>query len=67
MLGDTGSNLLGGLLGLGLVLAVHSLIGRVVILLCLLALHFLAERVSLTRVIEQNPILRKLDALTGVR
>ena len=67
MLGDAGSNLLGGLLGLGVVLAVDSLFGRVIILVCLVALHVLAERVSITRVIEQNPILRRLDGLTGVR
>ena len=67
MLGDTGSNLLGGALGLALTLAVTSLAGRLAILAILTGLHILSERTSLTLIIEKNTFLRRLDSLTGVR
>jgi UDP-N-acetylmuramyl pentapeptide phosphotransferase/UDP-N-acetylglucosamine-1-phosphate transferase len=67
MLGDTGSNLLGGTLGLGLVLAFPSAMVQGGLLLGLVGLHLLAERHSLTRIIESTPLLRRLDSWTGVR
>ncbi len=67
MLGDAGSNLLGALLGLSLILAVTSLTARLAILVTLIALHIAAEKLSLTELIERNPVLRRLDGLTGVR
>ena len=67
MMGDVGSNSLGGALGLAFVLAVHSPIGRVTALAALVGLHVLAEKVSISALIERNPILRRLDRLTGVR
>ena len=65
MMGDTGSNLLGAALGLALARA--PLIARIVALLLLVALHVVAERVSLSAVIERHPILKALDRLTGIR
>lgn len=65
MMGDTGSNLLGAALGLALARA--PLAARIVALLLLLALHMVAERVSLSAVIERHPILKALDRLTGIR
>ena len=67
MLGDAGSNLLGALLGLSLILAIPSPIARLLILAVLVGLHVAAERVSLTEIIDRNPVLRQLDGLTGVR
>ena len=67
MMGDTGSNLLGAALGLSLCAAWVALSARLVALLLLIGLHVLAERVSLTRLIADNRLLRSLDKLTGVR
>ena len=67
MMGDTGSNLLGATLGLALCAAWIPLYARLLALVFLIALHVLAERVSLTRLIADNPVLCALDRLTGVR
>lgn len=67
MLGDTGSNLLGGALGLGLVLASPPMLVQGCLLIGLVLLHLLAERRSLTQIIERTPLLRRLDSWTGVR
>ncbi len=67
MMGDTGSNLLGGALGLAYLLRFPGLTPRVVLLAALLLIHVAAERLSLTALIERNPPLRWLDSLTGRR
>lgn len=67
MLGDTGSNLLGGVLGLAFVLADPALPLRYAALVALVLLHVLAERYSLSALIERNSLLRRLDRLTGKR
>jgi UDP-GlcNAc:undecaprenyl-phosphate/decaprenyl-phosphate GlcNAc-1-phosphate transferase len=67
MMGDAGSNLLGGALGLAFVLTFPSPLPRWITLGLLVALHIIAERSSLTRIIEGNLLLRRLDALTGRR
>ncbi|GBC96259.1 Phospho-N-acetylmuramoyl-pentapeptide-transferase [bacterium HR16] len=66
MMGDVGSNLLGGVLGVSLVAGL-PLWAQVVVLALLVALHIAAERVSLSRWIEDTPWARRLDRLTGVR
>ena len=66
MMGDTGSNLLGAALGLATVQMVPVGLQGVA-LLGLLGLHLVAERVSLTKMIEGNRLLRFLDSLTGAR
>jgi UDP-GlcNAc:undecaprenyl-phosphate GlcNAc-1-phosphate transferase len=60
MLGDTGSNLIGGILGL---LAVFSLglTGKAVFFIFLAAVHAAAEFTSLSRLIDAVPILRLMD------
>jgi UDP-N-acetylmuramyl pentapeptide phosphotransferase/UDP-N-acetylglucosamine-1-phosphate transferase len=66
MMGDTGSNLLGACLGLAVAsLPVYT--PQIVTLLLLIVLHVVAERYSLTQIIEKTPVLRFLDRLTGVR
>lgn len=66
MMGDTGSNLFGAALGLASaeILPVYV---QFIIVLLLLGLHILAERISLSRLIEQVPLLRSLDGYTGIR
>ena len=66
MLGDTGSNLLGASLGLA-VAEFSGTTGQITLLALLIGLHLLAERASLTALIEKNRALRTLDRLTGVR
>jgi UDP-N-acetylmuramyl pentapeptide phosphotransferase/UDP-N-acetylglucosamine-1-phosphate transferase len=66
MLGDAGSNPLGAALGLAAA-QVIPLLTQGLLLIALIALHLLAERVSLTKIIESNRLLRSLDRLTGVR
>lgn len=67
MLGDTGSNLLGGVLGLSFCWQFPALLVHGILLALLIVLHLLAERVSISALIERHPVLRRLDALTGKR
>lgn len=62
MLGDTGANVLGGILGLAVVLEC-SRTTRNVVLVVLILLNVAAEFVSFTKVIEKVPPLRWLDQL----
>jgi hypothetical protein len=62
MLGDTGANSAGALLGTALV-ARTALRGRLVALAMVTALTLASEKVSFTTVIEATPGLRELDAL----
>jgi UDP-N-acetylmuramyl pentapeptide phosphotransferase/UDP-N-acetylglucosamine-1-phosphate transferase len=60
MLGDTGANVLGGVLGLGVVLSCGPSV-RLVVCVALAALNLLSEVVSFSRVIGAVPPLRALD------
>ena len=62
MLGDTGSNPLGGLLGLGLAVSLDRP-GRLVAIGVLVLLNALSERFSFSRAIEASPPLKWLDML----
>lgn len=62
MLGDTGANAAGALLGAALVQRTGRR-GRWLALTVLAALTLASEKVSFTRVIESTPVLRELDAL----
>lgn len=62
MLGDTGANAAGALVGTAYVGSV-GLPGRLAALLVLAGLTAASEKVSFTSVIESTPILRELDAL----
>lgn len=66
MMGDTGSNPLGACLGLALV-EQPSLALRIIALTLLIGLHLLAEKMSITKLIERFALLRSLDRLTGAR
>lgn len=62
MLGDTGANVIGATLGLGVVLGLGSA-GRTSVLIALIVLNVLAEIVSFSRVIERVRFLRAFDNL----
>ncbi len=62
MMGDVGSNPLGASLGLAIVIA-FSLPGKLVLGAILLGLNVLSEKVSFSKVIEANRVLRYLDRL----
>ena len=61
MLGDTGANAAGALVGTALLEATGRR-GRLAALLVIGGLTLASERVSFTRVIESTPVLRELDA-----
>jgi UDP-N-acetylmuramyl pentapeptide phosphotransferase/UDP-N-acetylglucosamine-1-phosphate transferase len=60
MLGDTGANLLGAVLGLAVVLETGRGV-RDVVLVVLILLNLVSERVSFSKVIEATPGLRQFD------
>lgn len=62
MLGDTGANSAGALLGTALVTRTGPR-GRLLALVVITALTLASEKVSFTKVIESTPVLRELDAL----
>lgn len=62
MLGDTGANLLGGILGFYVVIAL-SITGKAVLTLLLGTLHLISEFQSLSKWIEAVPLLKKIDML----
>jgi UDP-N-acetylmuramyl pentapeptide phosphotransferase/UDP-N-acetylglucosamine-1-phosphate transferase len=62
MLGDTGSNAIGGLAGLWIVLTLDT-DAQVVAVLILLAINLFGEFRSISKVIEKVPGLRHLDSL----
>jgi len=62
MLGDSGANALGALLGVAIA-ARTGPAGRAAALAAVAALTAASEKVSFTKVIEANPVLRQLDAL----
>ncbi|HLM28514.1 MAG TPA: hypothetical protein VK360_01225, partial [Acidimicrobiales bacterium] len=60
MLGDSGANVLGAALGLGVVLACSPGV-RTGVLVAVAALNLASERVSFSRVIDAAPPLRAAD------
>ncbi len=67
MLGDTGSNALGACVGVSALLAAQTEAAQYVLLAGLVGVHVVAERWSISAIIEAHPLLRALDRLTGVR
>jgi UDP-N-acetylmuramyl pentapeptide phosphotransferase/UDP-N-acetylglucosamine-1-phosphate transferase len=66
MLGDTGANVIGAVLGLAVVLGSRESI-RLAVMLVLLVLNVGAEMVSFSRVIDAVPLLRWFDRLGSRR
>lgn len=66
MLGDTGSNVLGAVVGWGLVMALGST-GQWIALAVVVALNLVSEKVSFSKVIDATPPLRWFDRLGSLR
>jgi UDP-N-acetylmuramyl pentapeptide phosphotransferase/UDP-N-acetylglucosamine-1-phosphate transferase len=66
ILGDSGSNLLGLVAGIG-VFHLRSIPGLALALAAILVVHLVAETVTLSRVIEGTPPLRWFDRLGRLR
>ena len=66
MLGDVGSNLLGAVAGLWLVLALSST-GEAIALLLIATITLFGEFRSISAFVERNPLLRRLDSLGRLR
>jgi UDP-N-acetylmuramyl pentapeptide phosphotransferase/UDP-N-acetylglucosamine-1-phosphate transferase len=62
MLGDTGANVIGAVLGLGVVLGLGGT-ARTSVLVVLIVLNVAAEMVSFSKVIDRTPPLRAFDRL----
>ncbi len=62
MMGDVGSNALGIILGIVVVVS-YTIITRYIVLGILILIHIFTERYSLTEIIERNPILNYIDEL----
>ncbi len=62
MIGDSGANVLGAILGLSFVINLSWMV-NLVILGILVVLHLVSEQYSISRFIERAPVLRQLDAL----
>ena len=62
MLGDTGSNLLG--VFLGIVMAFNlGINAKILCLFLLIIVHILAEKVSFSKIIESNKVLKYIDMM----
>ena len=66
MLGDTGANAFGAVLGVAGAIYFATL-WQVVLVIFLISFQVWCERYSLSRVIENTPILRRIDRKIGVR
>lgn len=62
MMGDVGSNILGYTLGIFSTISFNFRI-KIVILVLLLIFHFMAERVSFSKIIDNNRFLKYLDSI----
>ncbi len=62
MMGDAGSNVLGISLGIFIVIS-HSIQLQLFCLILLIAVHFVAEKFSITKIIEKNFLLNYIDKL----
>ncbi len=63
MLGDSGANLLGAILGFNTIIIIDTLIIKFIVLLFLLFLNLLSEKYSYSSIIEKNFILSWIDRL----
>ena len=66
MLGDAGSNVLGAVLGLAIVLSL-GVPAKLVLVILMAAVNIYSEKYSISRLIENNGFLTRLDRLLGER
>lgn len=62
MLGDVGSNILGAVLGFSFALSFGWPV-KIVLIIILIGLQVLTEKYSLTAIIEQTPVLKRIDRM----
>ena len=67
MLGDTGSNAFGAVLGLSYAIYLPDIRAQAVIAALIVLLHIWTEGHSISRWIDSKPLLRRLDSKIGVR
>lgn len=60
MMGDTGANILGYSLGI-YAAANYNIVPKIIILIILVVVHLLAEKVSFSKIIEENKYLKSFD------
>lgn len=66
MMGDAGSNVLGAILGLAIVYSL-GLPGKLALVILMAAVNIYSEKYSISRLIENNAVLTRLDRLLGER
>lgn len=66
MLGDAGSNTLGAVLGLAFAYEL-GYAAKIIIIICLAGINFYSERHSISKLIENNRLLNRIDRLLGER
>jgi UDP-N-acetylmuramyl pentapeptide phosphotransferase/UDP-N-acetylglucosamine-1-phosphate transferase len=66
MMGDAGSNVLGAVLGIAIAYGA-GLPGKAGFLLFVIAVHLYSEKRSISKLIESNEVLRRIDRLLGER
>jgi UDP-N-acetylmuramyl pentapeptide phosphotransferase/UDP-N-acetylglucosamine-1-phosphate transferase len=66
MMGDSGSNMLGAVLGMAFVFET-SVSARIVWLALIVALHIFSEKYSISQTIEKKSVLRWVDRRLGER
>ena len=66
MLGDAGSNVLGAVLGLAIVMSL-GVPAKIAIVILMVAVNIYSEKYSISRLIENNAVLTRLDRLLGER
>jgi UDP-N-acetylmuramyl pentapeptide phosphotransferase/UDP-N-acetylglucosamine-1-phosphate transferase len=66
MMGDSGSNVLGAVLGLVFAYEL-DVPSKIVLVLLMIVVHVYSEKYSISKLIESNRLLRRMDRLLGVR
>jgi len=66
MMGDTGSNLLGGILGL-YVIRISQINVKLIVFFALVLLHVFGEFYSISKIIDAIPILRSIDDIGRIK
>jgi len=66
MMGDSGSNQLGAILGVLVASQAHILF-QITAVICMVGIQLYSEKHSITALIERNQLLRKIDRILGVR
>lgn len=66
MIGDAGSNTIGAVLGMSYSFVLDE-VWKIVLIILLALIHVYSEKNSITKLIEHNKILNRIDQLLGKR